>query len=122
MGVALTKDSIDLGIVVADAEQSLAFYRDTLGFDPGGETPMPGGGGVMHRLPCGTSLIKLIHQAKEPPSKTEPSGISGASSSSTWHSRAGPSCTANRGVPTSPHAPPRPTLRPASARRTTACC
>lgn len=34
MTVQLTKDSIDLGIVVRDAEASLAFYRDTLGFTP----------------------------------------------------------------------------------------
>jgi catechol 2,3-dioxygenase-like lactoylglutathione lyase family enzyme len=44
MAVALTKDSIDLGIVVRDAEASLAFYRDTLGFTDAGTMPMPGGG------------------------------------------------------------------------------
>jgi uncharacterized glyoxalase superfamily protein PhnB len=33
MGVQLTKDSIDLGIVVRDADAALAFYRDTLGFE-----------------------------------------------------------------------------------------
>ena len=31
MGVKLTKDSIDLGIVVSDITRSLAFYRDYLG-------------------------------------------------------------------------------------------
>ena len=31
MGVELTKDSVDVGIVVKDAEASLKFYRDTLG-------------------------------------------------------------------------------------------
>ncbi len=39
----LTKDSIDLGIVVCDADASLVFYRDTLGFTFEGEMPMPGG-------------------------------------------------------------------------------
>ena len=33
----LTKDSIDLGIVVCDAEKSLAFYQDLLGFEFKGE-------------------------------------------------------------------------------------
>jgi catechol 2,3-dioxygenase-like lactoylglutathione lyase family enzyme len=63
MGVALSKDSIDLGIVVRDAAASLAFYRDTLGLDYQGEMPMPGGS-VMHRLMSGTSLIKLVAHAE----------------------------------------------------------
>jgi catechol 2,3-dioxygenase-like lactoylglutathione lyase family enzyme len=37
MAVALTKDSIDLGIVVTDAEASLSFYRDVLGFESAGQ-------------------------------------------------------------------------------------
>ena len=40
MGVQLTKDSIDLGIVVSDGEKALAFYRDTLGFEHVGDMPM----------------------------------------------------------------------------------
>ena len=43
MPVQLTKDSIDLGIVISDADASLAFYRDTLGFEHVGDMPMPGG-------------------------------------------------------------------------------
>ena len=39
MTVQLTKDSIDLGIHVKDPEKSLAFYRDTLGFELVGEMP-----------------------------------------------------------------------------------
>src|SRR5688500_17744491 len=77
MGVALTKDSIDLGIIVKDAEASLRFYRDTLGFDPEGTVPMPGGG-TMHRLLCGTSVIKVIQPGKEPPAVAPPGGIPGA--------------------------------------------
>ena len=64
MGVNLTKDSIDLGIVVKDAAASLAFYRDVLGFEDLGESPMPGG--TMHRLVCGTSQIKLVSPRREP--------------------------------------------------------
>lgn len=55
----LAKDSIDLGIVVSDSDKALAFYRDTLGFEHVGDMPRPDGG-VMHRLMCGTSLIKLL--------------------------------------------------------------
>ena len=78
MGVQLSKDSIDLGIVVQDAERSLAFYRDTLGFADSGSMPMPGGGGTMYRLMCGTTLIKLVHPASPPPASAPPGGIPGA--------------------------------------------
>lgn len=72
----LTKDSIDLGIVVSDAEKSLAFYRDLLGFEFQGEMPMPGGG-TMYRLMCGTTLLKLVKANNEPP-KASAGGITGA--------------------------------------------
>ncbi len=77
MGVALTKDSIDLGIVVSDPEAALAFYRDVLGFENAGEMAMPGGG-TMYRLMCGTSMIKLVHPASPPPAVAPPGGIPGA--------------------------------------------
>ena len=77
MGVSLTKDSIDLGIVVQDADASLAFYRDTLGFTDQGQMPMPGGG-TMYRLLCGTSLIKLVSFDERPSSTAAPGGIAGA--------------------------------------------
>jgi len=75
MGVKLTKDSIDLGIVVSDGEKALAFYRDTLGFEHVGDMPI-GGGSTMHRLMCGTSLIKVI-SGSNPPAKAAPGGIQG---------------------------------------------
>jgi len=78
MGVQLTKDSIDLGIVVRDAATALAFYRDTLGFEAAGESPMPGGGGTMYRLMCGTSMIKLVHHETDPPAAAPRGGIAGA--------------------------------------------
>ena len=83
MVVALTKDSIDLGIVVRDAAASLAFYRDTLGLDYQGEMPMPGGS-VMHRLLSGSSLIKLVVHAKTPEAAAPPGGIGGASGYRYW--------------------------------------
>ena len=57
-GVQLAKDSIDLGIVVRDKDAALRFYRDTLGLPQIGEQPV-GNGGVMVRLACGNSHIKI---------------------------------------------------------------
>jgi len=82
MGVNLTKDSIDLGIVVKDAAASLAFYRDVLGFEDLGESPMPGG--TMHRLGCGTSQIKLVSPKREPAATAPPGGIGGATGYRYW--------------------------------------
>ena len=78
MAVALTKDSIDLGIVIRDPDRSLAFYRDLLGFTDAGTFAMPAGGGTMYRLQCGSSTIKLVHPATEPPAAAPPGGIPGA--------------------------------------------
>ena len=76
MGIMhLTKDSIDLGIVVADGEKALAFYRDTLGFEHVADTPRPDGS-VMHRLMCGSSMIKVI-SGSNAPAKAPPGGIQG---------------------------------------------
>jgi glyoxylase I family protein len=83
MTVQLTKDSIDLGIHVKDPEKSLAFYRDTLGFELVGEADMPGG---MHmwRLMCGTSMIKLVNFAKGPKAENPGGGIVGANGYRYW--------------------------------------
>jgi len=69
-GLALTKDSIDLGIIVEDEARSLEFYMGTLGlrYDEIGMFPLPDGS-VMHRLLCGTSLIKIRQMQDPPPSK-----------------------------------------------------
>ena len=48
MSIELGKDSIDIGIVVKDAQTALKFYRDTLGFEHVADTPVAGG--TMHRL------------------------------------------------------------------------
>ncbi len=83
MGVELSKDSIDLGIIVQDGEAALRFYRDTLGFEHVGDMPM-GGGGTMHRLMCGTSLIKVIEYEEERPAKAAPGGIDAATGYRYW--------------------------------------
>ena len=83
MPVALTKSSIDLGIVTNDGAAALAFYRDTLGFKHQGDMPMPGGG-TMHRLLCGESLIKVVVPGKTPPTKAAPGGIQGGTGYRYW--------------------------------------
>lgn len=78
MTIELTKDSIDLGIVVRDADKALAFYRDVLGFEHQGSMPMPGGG-TMQRLLCGTSMVKLVSHREVPEASNPPGGIPAAS-------------------------------------------
>jgi len=82
MGVQLTKDSIDLGIVTTDMAASVAFYRDVLGFTDAGESPMPGG--AMHRLMCGTSMIKIVATRNAPPATAPPGGIQGSTGYRYW--------------------------------------
>jgi hypothetical protein len=66
MTIDVTKDSVDIDIVVRDADASLVFSRDTLSFDDTGTTPIPGAG-TMYRLLCGTTLVKLVAPAAEDP-------------------------------------------------------
>ena len=82
MSAKLTKDSIDLGIVTSDAEASVSFYRDVLGFEDLGSNPMPGG--TMHRLVCGTSAIKIVTPRKPPAASAPPGGIQGATGYRYW--------------------------------------
>lgn len=84
MGVQLTKDSIDLGIVVNDGDAALKFYRDTLGFEHVQSNPMPGGGGTMHRLMCGTSMIKVVVPDSPLDAHAPPGGIMAATGYRYW--------------------------------------
>lgn len=83
MTVALTKDSIDLGIVTRNPEVMLEFYRDTLGFEFEGEMPMPGGGNML-RLHCGTSMIKIVTPGNLTDVDSPPGGIGGATGYRYW--------------------------------------
>jgi catechol 2,3-dioxygenase-like lactoylglutathione lyase family enzyme len=78
VGIQLTKSSIDLGIVVTDSDTALAFYRDLLGLEHVGDTPMPGGDGTMHRLSCGDTVIKLVKFDEVPEARPARGGIAGA--------------------------------------------
>lgn len=66
--------AIDLGIVITDSDAALAFYRDLLGLDHEGDIPFAGLG-LMHRLRCGDSLIKLIRTDQMPDACPAPGGI-----------------------------------------------
>lgn len=78
MTIELTKESVDIGIVVRDAEAALAFYRDTLGFEDTGSLQVPVAGGTMHRLMCGTTLVKLVAPDDELPAANPPGGLRAA--------------------------------------------
>ena len=77
MPIAITKDSIDLGLITKDAEALVKFYRDTLGLEQEGEMQMPGGG-HMTRLKCGTTTLKIVVNGREPKATAPPGGIRGA--------------------------------------------
>jgi catechol 2,3-dioxygenase-like lactoylglutathione lyase family enzyme len=71
----VSKDSIDLGIVVTDEKVALGFYRDQLGLEWEGELPVPGG--RMYRLKCGTTVIKLLKLNRTPEARPAAGGIVG---------------------------------------------
>ncbi len=78
MPVQLAKSAVDLGIVIRDSERSLGFYCGLLGLQHVADIPMPiGGGGTMHRVQCGNSLLKLICFDTTPGPANGP-GIAGA--------------------------------------------
>jgi len=78
MSLEITKSSIDLGIVTRNPDPMLAFYRDVLGLEFTETTPMPGGG-TMHRLLCGETLIKIVTPGKLSDLEAAPGGLAGAS-------------------------------------------
>jgi catechol 2,3-dioxygenase-like lactoylglutathione lyase family enzyme len=79
MAIEFGQSAIDLGIVVTDSDTALGFYRDLLGFEHEGDIPMPmGGGGTMHRLRCGDTLVKLVKYDDVPEARPARGGIPGA--------------------------------------------
>jgi glyoxylase I family protein len=70
--VQVSKDSIDLGIIITDEKAALGFYRDGLGLEMEGELPLPGG--RMYRLKIGTTILKLLKLDKAPSAKPAPGG------------------------------------------------
>lgn len=79
----LTKQSIDIGIVTRDAKALLAFYHKTVGLPLESSIPMPGGG-TMHRLQAGTSIVKIIETEPLPAADAVPGGIRAATGYRYW--------------------------------------
>jgi catechol 2,3-dioxygenase-like lactoylglutathione lyase family enzyme len=82
MAIAITKRAIDLGVVTTNGEAMLKFYRDTLGLAYLREMKMPGGG-LMHQLGCGDSVIKVV-VVDALPAKAAPGGVRGANGNRYW--------------------------------------
>jgi catechol 2,3-dioxygenase-like lactoylglutathione lyase family enzyme len=82
MGITLTKRAIDLGIVTTNGEAMLKFYRDVIGLQYLREMKMPGGG-LMHQLGCGDTVIKVV-VVDSLPAKAPAGGIRGANGYRYW--------------------------------------
>ena len=86
MGVELSKGAIDLGVVTANGEAMVHFYRDVLGFKEEPSTPFPMGG-TMYRLWCGDSLIKIVVPEPAPEQTPAPGPIAAATGYRYWTMR-----------------------------------
>jgi glyoxylase I family protein len=80
MPAKISKQAIDLGIVISDSLASLRFYRDTLGLEYVAEVPLPniGSPGIMHRLHCGETVVKLLVLDTPPPVTSPAAGPASA--------------------------------------------
>lgn len=83
MKLEIAKDSIDIGIVTLDVKPMLKFYQDTLGLALEGVLDMPGGM-QMTRLVCGSTIVKLVVNAKPPAAKPAPGGLAGGTGYRYW--------------------------------------
>ncbi len=70
----LRKPGMDLGIVVADLERSLAFYRDLLGLPVRSDLQVPGVGRLV-LLDLGVNTLKLVQLDTEPEHQPMPGGL-----------------------------------------------
>ncbi|MBI3993525.1 MAG: VOC family protein [Candidatus Lambdaproteobacteria bacterium] len=68
MAIKPAKNCVDIGIIVKDIQQSLAFYNGVLGLEKLEEVPL--WFGTMHRLHFGDSFVKLIAPKKVPAAGT----------------------------------------------------
>lgn len=76
MSIEFGPEPVAIGIVVRDGDAALSFYRDVLGMTHEGDMPMPiGGGGTMHRLRCGPTLVKLVNLDTNPEAQAPAGGI-----------------------------------------------
>ena len=66
MGAKLAKNCLDVGLVTAEGDKALAFWRDLMGFTEDGEVPFPGLG-LVRRLRCGDSIFRILVLEGPPP-------------------------------------------------------
>ena len=78
MGTRMAKPALDAGIVSADAAPLLAFYRGVFGMTPLERLDLPGIG-VVHKLACGQSVLRVMVPVTPPESDAAKS----------WSARAG---------------------------------
>src|SRR5262245_49344473 len=83
MGLKPAKDSIDLGVIAVNGPAMLEFYRDVLGLAHEGDLTLPGIG-KMHRLLCGTTVIKIVVPEKLPANRAAPGGLAGGTGYRYW--------------------------------------
>ncbi|MCH2170550.1 VOC family protein [Myxococcota bacterium] len=76
MPVEVAKPGIDIGIVSAEGEPLVAFYRDALGFSPLDPLVMPGIG-TIYRLQCGESLLRILQPETPPSGNAADGGLDG---------------------------------------------
>ena len=73
MPAKINNDAIEIGIVVRDADTSLAFYRDVLGLEYLGDLTFPGN--HMWRFQAGKSVVKLLAQDPVPVASNPPGDV-----------------------------------------------
>ncbi|MFT5711121.1 MAG: catechol 2,3-dioxygenase-like lactoylglutathione lyase family enzyme [Halioglobus sp.] len=77
MTLKLSEPALCAGIVTEKGERMLDFYRRVLGLELAGEIHFPGLG-VVSKLQCGHSQIKLLVLEKPAPSRNPDGGFSSA--------------------------------------------
>jgi catechol 2,3-dioxygenase-like lactoylglutathione lyase family enzyme len=73
MGIELSKQAIDVGIVTTDLAEMRAFYVDALGFVPDEPSHHPGAGTIL-RLSVGESILRLL-EVEAAPAHRSPEGL-----------------------------------------------
>jgi catechol 2,3-dioxygenase-like lactoylglutathione lyase family enzyme len=71
MTAKVTTGGCDIGIVVRDGARALAFYQGVLGLELEHQVPLPDGG-VLYRLLCGGSVLKVLAPLNPPASRSDP--------------------------------------------------
>jgi predicted enzyme related to lactoylglutathione lyase len=74
MGVKLTRQCLDAGLVTCNEAAAVRFYSDVLGLTQAGEVSIAGVG-VIKRYQVGDSILRILVAAQEPPLKGSTDGF-----------------------------------------------